>query len=253
MSCGGGCCGGSCGCGPTRSLDVYAGRDRGLHALPPAEGRTQSSSASATRRQTSCSSGRPPAFTRTSRATPSSARRGSCSTSCWAASPSHAGDVYIANVIKCRPPGNRDPMQDEIEACESHLFHQVELIQPRSWARSETSRRAPPPASRLGITRVHGQEQEVTLGGRQVLLYPLYHPAAALYTRSMMKVLQADFARIPKLLGRVVGPTAEPSRCSSPSPRFSSASSSLVVCGEAHMAGGHRSDRRELASELRAR
>jgi DNA polymerase len=51
-----------------------------------------------------------------------------------------------------------------------------------------------------GITRVHGHEQEVTLGSRQVLLYPLYHPAAALYTPSMLKVLEADFARIPELL-----------------------------------------------------
>ena len=54
----------------------------------------------------------------------------------------------------------------------------------------------------LGITRVHGQEQETTLGGRKVLLYPLYHPAAALYTPAMLKVLETDFARLPELLGR---------------------------------------------------
>jgi len=53
-----------------------------------------------------------------------------------------------------------------------------------------------------GITRVHGAEQEATLGGRSVLLYPLYHPAAALYTPAMLKVLEADFARLPELLGR---------------------------------------------------
>jgi DNA polymerase len=119
-------------------------------------------------------------------------------------------DVYIANVIKCRPPGNRDPMPDEIEACESHLFRQVELIEPRlvgTLGNFATKLLSGKPA---GITRVHGQEQEVTLGGRQVLLYPLYHPAAALYTPSMMNVLQADFARIPELLGRVVEPPAEP-------------------------------------------
>ncbi|HEX6489928.1 MAG TPA: hypothetical protein VF002_00990, partial [Gaiellaceae bacterium] len=52
-----------------------------------------------------------------------------------------------------------------------------------------------------GITRVHGQEQEAKLGGRRVLLYPLYHPAAALYTPAMLKVLEADFARLPELLG----------------------------------------------------
>ena len=67
----------------------------------------------------------------------------------------------------------------------------------------------------IGITRIHGQEQEVTLGGRRVALYPLYHPAAALYTPAMLKVLEADFARLPELLGRAVekprpAPTAAP-------------------------------------------
>jgi DNA polymerase len=62
----------------------------------------------------------------------------------------------------------------------------------------------------LGITRVHGQEQEVTLGGRRVLLYPLYHPAAALYTPKMLAVLHEDFRRIPELIGRVAEPEPEP-------------------------------------------
>jgi uracil-DNA glycosylase len=57
-----------------------------------------------------------------------------------------------------------------------------------------------------GITRVHGQEQEVTLGGRRVLLYPIYHPAAALYTPRMLEVLKSDFARLPELMGREVAP-----------------------------------------------
>jgi uracil-DNA glycosylase family 4 len=65
----------------------------------------------------------------------------------------------------------------------------------------------------LGITRVHGQEQETTLGGRRVTLYPLYHPAAALYTPAMLKVLEEDFARLPALLGTPTEPAApaEPS------------------------------------------
>ena len=88
-------------------------------------------------------------------------------------------DVYIANVLKCRPPGNRDPMPEEIEACEGHLWHQIELMQPRVVA---------------------------TLGGRRVLLYPLYHPAAALYTPRMLDVLQSDFRRIPELMGREIAP-----------------------------------------------
>ena len=60
----------------------------------------------------------------------------------------------------------------------------------------------------VGITRVHGQEQETTIGGRRVLLYPLYHPAAALYTPAMLKVLEEDFARIPALLGHAREPAA---------------------------------------------
>ncbi len=119
-------------------------------------------------------------------------------------------DVYIANVIKCRPPGNRDPMPDEIEACESHLFRQVELIKPRLVGTLGNFATKLLSGKQLGITRVHGQEQQVTLGGRGVLLYPLYHPAAALYTPAMLRVLQEDFARIPELLGRVVVPAPEP-------------------------------------------
>ncbi|MES1248630.1 MAG: uracil-DNA glycosylase [Actinomycetota bacterium] len=115
-------------------------------------------------------------------------------------------DVYIANVLKCRPPGNRDPQPDEIEACESHLFRQIELIQPKVVATLGNFATKLLSGSQLGITRVHGQERETTLGGNTVLLYPLYHPAAALYTPAMLKVLEADFQRLPELLGRTVAP-----------------------------------------------
>ena len=118
--------------------------------------------------------------------------------------------VFVANVLKCRPPGNRDPMPDEIEACESHLFRQVELIEPKVVATLGNFSTKLLSGKQLGITRVHGQEQQVTLGGRNVLLYPLYHPAAALYTPAMLKVLQEDFRRIPELIGRVVEPEPEP-------------------------------------------
>src|SRR5881275_2324469 len=104
-------------------------------------------------------------------------------------------DVYIANVLKCRPPGNRDPQPDEIEACEGHLYRQVELIRPKvvgTLGNFATKLLSGKPA---GITRVHGQDQETTLGGRRALLYPLYHPAAALYTPRMLEVLQSDFRR----------------------------------------------------------
>jgi DNA polymerase len=119
-------------------------------------------------------------------------------------------DVYVANVLKCRPPGNRDPMPDEIEACEAHLWKQIELIKPRVVATLGNFATKLLSGRPTGITRVHGQEQETTLGGRRVLLYPIYHPAAALYTPRMLEVLKADFARIPELLGREVAPPPEP-------------------------------------------
>ena len=123
-------------------------------------------------------------------------------------------DVYIANVLKCRPPGNRDPQPDEIESCEPHLFRQIELIEPKVIATLGNFATKLLSGRPLGITRVHGQEQELTIAGRSVLLYPLYHPAAALYTPAMLKVLEADFARLPELLGRS---GAGPARGSSPS------------------------------------
>ena len=111
-------------------------------------------------------------------------------------------DVFVANVLKCRPPGNRDPHPEEIEACESHLFRQIELIRPTLVATLGNFATKLLSGKPAGITRVHGVEQKVVLGGNEVTLYPLFHPAAALYTPSMQKVLEEDFARIPELLGR---------------------------------------------------
>jgi DNA polymerase len=124
-------------------------------------------------------------------------------------------DTYIANVLKCRPPGNRDPQPDEIAACESHLWRQIELIRPKLVATLGNFATKLLSGRPLGITRVHGQEQEVSLGGNQVLLYPLYHPAAALYTPSMLKVLEEDFGRIPGLIDRA-GVESRPATAAEP-------------------------------------
>ena len=111
-------------------------------------------------------------------------------------------EVYLATALKCRTPGNRDPSPEETAECEPYLYRQLELVRPRvvaslgSFATTLLSGRA------LGITRVHGQEQEVTLGGRRVILVPLYHPAAALYTPTMLEVLERDVARLGAILGR---------------------------------------------------
>jgi uracil-DNA glycosylase family 4 len=119
-------------------------------------------------------------------------------------------DVYIANVLKCRPPGNRDPQPDEIEACEPHLFRQIELIEPKVIATLGNFATKLLSGRPLGITRVHGQEQALTIAGRSVVLYPIYHPAAALYTPAMLRVLEADFARLPALLGHGSQPVGLP-------------------------------------------
>jgi uracil-DNA glycosylase family 4 len=109
-------------------------------------------------------------------------------------------DVFIANVLKCRPPGNRDPLPVEIENCREYLYSQVELIQPRvicSLGNFSTKLlRADP----TGITRLHGKPEELTLGRRTVRLYPIFHPAAALYTPRMLETLREDFSRLPELL-----------------------------------------------------
>src|SRR5204863_9775223 len=91
---------------------------------------------------------------------------------------------------------------DEKQACEPFLFRQIELIKPKVIATLGNHATKQLTGKETGITRVHGQEQQITLGSMQVALYPLYHPAAALYTPAMLKVLEEDFRRIPELLGR---------------------------------------------------
>jgi uracil-DNA glycosylase family 4 len=109
-------------------------------------------------------------------------------------------------VHNCRPPGNRDPSPEEIESCEPHLWKQIELIQPTLIATLGNFATKLLSGKPNGITQVHGREQQVVLGGNPVTLYPIFHPAAALYTPRMLQVLEEDFARIPALLGRPVEP-----------------------------------------------
>jgi len=119
-------------------------------------------------------------------------------------------DVFIANVLKCRPPGNRDPHPAEIEACQDYLWRQIDLIQPLVLCTlgnfSTKLLRGDP----TGITRLHGSAEVRVIGPRAVRLYPIYHPAAALYTPSMLDTLRADFARIPGLLAQPAPDQPEP-------------------------------------------
>jgi uracil-DNA glycosylase len=109
-------------------------------------------------------------------------------------------DCYIANVIKCRPPGNRDPQPDEIEACEGKLYRQIAIVQPRVIATLGNFSTRLLSGRQHGVSRVHGQARRTTLGGNHVVLYPLYHPAAALYNPRLRPELEADVLRIPALL-----------------------------------------------------
>lgn len=118
--------------------------------------------------------------------------------------------VYIANVLKCRPPGNRDPQPDEIAACEGHLFSQVELIRPRVVCTLGNFATRLLLGQPVGITRVHGRPQRRRIAGHDLILYPIFHPAAALYTPSMLDSLRADFARLPELLADCPAPEPVP-------------------------------------------
>ncbi len=109
-------------------------------------------------------------------------------------------EVFIGNVLMCRPPGNRDPLPGEIDNCREYLFRKVELIRPAvicSLGNFSTKLLRSDPT---GITRLHGKPEVIMLGSRAVRLYPIYHPAAALYTPRMLETLREDFARLPELL-----------------------------------------------------
>src|ERR1700732_1656747 len=122
-------------------------------------------------------------------------------------------DVFIANTLKCRPPGNRDPQPIEIDNCHEYLLRQVELIEPSvicSLGNFSTKLLRGDPT---GISRLHGQPEVIEIGSRAVRLYPIYHPAAALYTPRMLETLREDFARLPELLA--LGALAQPA-CEEP-------------------------------------
>jgi DNA polymerase len=109
-------------------------------------------------------------------------------------------EVFIANVLMCRPPGNRDPQPREIEACHPYLLEKLRLIEPRvvcTLGNFATKLLSGNPA---GITRVRGTPQVRELGGREVFLLPLFHPAAGLRTPAVAEALREDFGRLPDLL-----------------------------------------------------
>lgn len=121
--------------------------------------------------------------------------------------------VYLTTCVKCRPPGNRDALPAEVSNCQPWLHAQIDLVRPRlvcSLGNFATRQLRGDPTS---VTRIHGQAEVRTIGPRAVRLLPLLHPAAALYTRSLLDALRADFAQIPALLAL---PEPDPPSAQSP-------------------------------------
>jgi len=111
-------------------------------------------------------------------------------------------DVYIANVVKCRPPGNRDPLPEEIAACSPLLMRQIELVRPRvvcTLGRFATRLIA---QTEAGMGSVRGRAKPMTLGDVPVIVFPVLHPAAALYTPANRTLLEEDFRKLRRLLDR---------------------------------------------------
>jgi len=119
------------------------------------------------------------------------------------------GDVFITNVICCRPPGNRDPSPEEIDACKPYLFRKIELIEPEVICTLGNFATKLLTGEPTGITRVHGRPQQREVGGRVVTLVPMFHPAAALRSDSVLQLLRQDFARLPALIEKEPPPAAE--------------------------------------------
>lgn len=103
--------------------------------------------------------------------------------------------VYITNVIKCRPPGNRDPLDEEVAACKAYLDRQLTLVRPKvvvTLGRHSMARAFPTDK----ISLVHGQARRVDT----LIYFPMYHPAAALHRPSLKADVEADFLRLRELL-----------------------------------------------------
>ena len=143
---------------------------------------------------------------RTCRACRSSAGRASCSTSCWARSAWSATTCSSPTSLKCRPPGNRDPQPEEIEACKPlpAQADRADRAEGDLHARQLRHEAADPHASAASRS-VHGRPQVHELGGRTVRVYPLFHPAAALRSTKTLEELREDFAACRAARGAAAG------------------------------------------------
>ena len=107
-------------------------------------------------------------------------------------------DVYITNVVKCRPPGNRDPQPDELNACNSYLERQIAIIDPLvivTLGRFSMARYFP----NTRISQIHGKPD----WRNERFIVPMYHPAAALHQPKLRPVIKQDFSRLPEMVNKV--------------------------------------------------
>ncbi len=112
------------------------------------------------------------------------------------------GDVYITNIVKYRPPNNRDPLPDEKKAFWPYLVQQIEVIEPKvivtlgrhSMEYFLTEQK---------ISQIHGEPKRISFGEKKVVILPLYHPAAALYNGGMRETLLEDFGKIPAIIKKI--------------------------------------------------
>jgi DNA polymerase len=116
------------------------------------------------------------------------------------------GDAFICNVLKCRPPGNREPAPNEIQACTPYLDGQIKIIQPKfivtlgNYSTAYIFSKAN--LSFAGITQEHGKTYEASVLGLSVTIFPTFHPAAALYNAKYKEELTSDFQKLKGELAR---------------------------------------------------
>jgi len=156
-------------------------------------------------------------------------------------------EVYIGNVVKCRPPENRDPAPQEIEACSPFLMQQISIIRPRvicTLGRFATRLLA---ETEQSMTAVHGKAKQVRLAGVDTLIFPVFHPAAALYARTNRDVLVDDFAKLRVLLQRGIEALNEAGGRSIESEQSPAAD---VWPGNTSTGGGTREERAQPTEQL---
>ena len=111
-------------------------------------------------------------------------------------------DVYITNIVKYRPPNNRDPLPEEKKAFWPYLLEQLQIIEPKIVVTlGHHSMEYFLPGQY--ISKIHGQPKRIQLGDHEIVIVPLYHPAAALYNGSMRQTLIDDFMRMPEIIAQI--------------------------------------------------